>query len=327
MIRAALPVAALLVGLAGCAASPPLARGLPPGMPRSLELRGTPFFPQEDYQCGPAALATVLRASGVAIEPAALAPQVFLPGRRGSLQADLIGASRRHGRLAYRLPGTGQALLAELAEGRPVLLLQDLGVVGRPVWHYAVLVGYDATKNAAVLRSGRHQRLEMRWQLFARSWDRAGRWAITALPPDVMPAAAEATRYLEAAAGLEAAGRKHEAGTAYAVATTRWPDEPVAWLGRGNIAHASGDLLAAVGAYARAATLAPGNAVIRNNLGQALADAGCITESRAQLARAVALAADSELAPTIEATRARIEAEAGRGADGRCLLEHRDWPD
>ncbi len=296
-------------------------------MPRSSELRGTPFFPQDDYQCGPAALATVLRASGVAIEPAALAPQVFLPGRRGSLQADLIGAARRHGRLAYQLPGTGQALLAELTEGRPVLLLQDLGVARLPVWHYAVLVGYDAARNVAVLRSGRHERLEMRWQLFARSWDRAGRWAITTLPPDVMPAAADATRYLDAAAGLEAAGQAHEAGIAYAAATTRWPDEPFAWLGRGNVAHASGDLLAAVDAYARAATLAPGNAAIRNNLGQALADAGCITESRIQLARAVALAANSEVAPTVGATRAKIEADAARGADGRCPLVGRDWPE
>ena len=85
--------------------------------------------------------------------------------------------------------------------------------------------------------------------------------------------------------------------------------------------------LAAVNAYARAATLAPGNAAIRNNLGQALADAGCITESRAQLARAVALAANSELAPTVEATRAGIEAEAARGADGGCPLVGRDWPE
>ncbi len=296
-------------------------------MPRTLELRGTPFFPQEDYQCGPAALATVLRASGVETDPATLAPQVFLPGRRGSLQAELIGATRRHGRLAYPLPGTGQALLAELAEGRPVLLLQNLGVARLPVWHYAVLVGYDASRNVAVLRSGRHERLEMRWQLFARSWDRAGRWAITTLPPGVMPAAADAMRYLDAAAGLEAAGQAHEAGTAYAAATARWPDEPFAWLGRGNVAHAGGDLEAAVDAYARAATLAPGNAAIRNNLGQALADAGCITESRAQLARAVALAADSGLAPTVEATRARIEAEAARGADGGCPLVGRGWPE
>lgn len=325
MIRAALPTAALLVGLAGCAASPPLARGLPPEMPRSLELRDTPFFPQEDYQCGPAALATVLLASGIAVEPEALAPQVFLPGRGGSLQAELIGATRRHGRLAYQLPGTGQALLAELAEGRPVLLLQNLGVKALPVWHYAVLVGYDAGRNVAVLRSGRRERREMRWQSFARSWDRAGRWAMTTLSPGVVPKHAEAAQYLEAAAGLEAAGQRQAAAAAYDAAIARWPGEPFAWLGRGNVSHAGGDLAAAADAYARAVTLAPDNAAARNNLAQALADAGCLAESRRQLEWATVLAAGTAITPVIEATRASIG--TGNAPSARCSLPARDWPD
>ena len=42
----------------------------------------------------------------------------------GQTVDELIGATRRQGRLAYILPGDGQALLSELAAGRPVLLLQ-----------------------------------------------------------------------------------------------------------------------------------------------------------------------------------------------------------
>ena len=52
-MRIALPTAALLASLVGCAASPPLAEGIPPGLPRALELRDTPFFPQQEFQCGP----------------------------------------------------------------------------------------------------------------------------------------------------------------------------------------------------------------------------------------------------------------------------------
>lgn len=327
MIRAALPAAALLIGLAGCAASPPLARGVPLDQPRARELRDTPFFPQEDYQCGPAALATVLRASGAQVDPGALTPEVFLPGRRGSLQAELIGATRRHGRLAYELPGTGQALLAALAEGRPVLLLQNLGVKALPAWHYAVLVGYDVDRNVAVLRSGRHERLEMRWQSFARSWDRAGRWAITVLEPGIVPAQAEAARYLDAAAGLEAAGDRRAAALAYDAAIARWPDEPHAWLGRGNIAYTDGDLAAAVDAYARAVTLAPADAAARNNLAQALADAGCVTESQHQIERASTLAAGSAYAAAIAATRAPLEADESLSSATPCALPGRNWPD
>jgi tetratricopeptide (TPR) repeat protein len=326
VIRAALPTAALLVGLAGCVASPPLADGLPLRMPRALELRDTPFFPQKDYQCGPAALATVLGASGVQVQPDALAPQVFLPKRRGSLQAELIGAARRQGRLAYQLPGNGQALLAELAEGRPVLLLQNLGVKQIPRWHYAVLIGYDADRNVAVLRSGRHERQDMRWQRFARSWDRAGRWAITTLAPGVIPAQADAIQYLEAVAGIEAAGNRQAAALSYDAAIARWPDEPMAWLGSGNVSYADGDRAAAVDAYSRAASLAPGNAAARNNLAQVLAAAGCMAEARRQLERALTLATGTALASTIETTRAGIEAE-GQSSAMQCAFPDRHWPD
>ncbi len=295
-------------------------------MPRSLELRDTPFFPQEDYQCGPAALATVLGASGVKIEPEALAPQVFLPRRRGSLQAELVGAARRQGRLAYLLPGNGEALLSELAEGRPVLLLQNLGAKALPVWHYAVLVGYDADRNVALLRSGRRERREMHWQRFAATWHRAGRWAMTTLEPAVIPEQADAARYLEAAAGLEAAGQMHAAAVAYDSAIARWPEEPLAWLGRGNVAYSDDDLGAAADAYALATMLAPDNAAARNNLAQVLGDAGCLAEARRQLERAVRLAAGTTLASAIDTTRARIE-KVDAAAGAQCSLADRHWPD
>ena len=326
MIRAALPTAALLFGLAGCAASPPLASGLPAERPRALELDATPFFPQEDYQCGPAALATVLQASGVAVEPAELVPQVYVPGRRGSLQAELIGASRRHGRLAYRLPGTGQALLTELEAGRPVLLLQNLGSRALPTWHYAVLIGYDANGNVALLRSGQSERLAMRWQSFARSWNRAGRWAIAVLEPGVIPAETQAEDYLEAAAGLEAAGQPGAAAIAYDAALARWPRHPLAWLARGNAAYSAGQLAAAADAYARAATFAPDDALARNNLAQALIDAGCPDAARRQLSRIEANATGPELAAAIAATRAQLPADASTSALS-CRLGDRDWPD
>jgi tetratricopeptide (TPR) repeat protein len=223
------------------------------------------------------------------------------------------------------LPGTGNALLAELAEGRPVLLLQNLGVKQIPRWHYAVLVGYDMGRNVAVLRSGGHERKEVRWQSFARSWDRAGRWAMTALPPAVIPGEAGAGDYLAAVAGIEAAGDRRAATVSYDAAIARWPDEPMAWFGRGNIAYADRDRAAAADAYMRAASLAPGNAAVRNNLAQVLADAGCYEEAQRQLKRALALATGTAFASEIEATR--VQVEAGGQSAAQCSFADRHWPD
>ena len=325
MIQRALPAAALLAGLAGCAASPPLADGLAPQAPRSIELSATPFFPQEEYQCGPAALAMLLRASGVEIEPLALTPQVFIPGRLGSLQAELIGATRRHGRLPYPLATTADELIAELAEGRPVLVLQNLRASRWPKWHYAVLIGYDAERNVALLRSGTEERLEMHWQRFAGTWHRGGRWAITTLQPGVIPLHADAGRYVEAAAGLEAAGQPRAAAASYDAAIRRWPEQAHPWLGRGNIAYADGDLPAAADAYLRAILLEPQDASARNNLAQVLADSHCLAESRRQAGRAVALAAGTSLAGAVAETRVKILAMPPSAES--CQLEDRLWPD
>lgn len=327
MIRRLLPAAALALAatLTGCAASPPLADGLSSDLPRSIELRGTPFFPQEQFQCGPAALATLLRASGVDVTPEGLAPQMFIPGRQGSLQAELIGATRRHDRLPYVLATTADEMIAELDAGRPVLVLQNLGSSRLPRWHYAVLVGYDADRNVAILRSGGTERLEMRWQRFAATWHRGGRWAITTLAPGHIPTHADAPRYVEAAAGLEAAGRTQAASAAYDAAIARWPETMHAWLGRGNIAYAAGSRDAAAEAYRRAILIAPADPTPRNNLAQVLSDANCGEEARRQADRAFALAAGTPLADAVAETRADIESKAP--TPGACGLSGLAWPD
>jgi len=79
-----------IFALAGCAGMVPqtsaLLEGLPEGLPQQVELKAVPFFPQAEYQCGPAALATLLVSSGVSTTPEALVPQVYLPARKGSLR-------------------------------------------------------------------------------------------------------------------------------------------------------------------------------------------------------------------------------------------------
>lgn len=281
----------LLLLLAGCAGAPQTAQLManrPAGLPERQELSQVPFFAQDDWQCGPAALATVLTHAGVPVRPEQLTPQVYLPQRRGSLQAELLAATRRYGMLAYPLRPELGASLRELAAGNPVLVLQNMRWPVWPQWHYAVLVGYDLAAGEVVLRSGDMARYTMSFGSFERSWAGGGYWAVVVLPPDRLPAGAEESRYLAAAAALERL-RPEAARTAYRTALQRWPQSLGAELGLGNVAYTLHQPAQAETAWREAVRQHPGAADAWNNLAQLLHEQGRREEALAAAKQAVAL--------------------------------------
>lgn len=309
------PAAALL--LAGCSINPALR--LSEAVPQAGALRvDAPFHPQTDYQCGPAALATVLGASGVEAAPEALASQVYLPGRRGSLQVELVAATRRAGRIPYVVEKTPGALLAQLRQGRPVLVLQNLWVRTVPRWHYAVLVGSDPARNRVVLNSGGQRGLTLRAPTFLRTWDWAGRWAMVVLRPGELPAQAQPTPYLAAVADFEAVAGAAAAEPAYRAALQAWPQDPRPHLALGNQAHAGGDAVAAARHYRAGLALAPEDAVLGNNYASALTALGCRAQARAVLDAAIAaLPADSRWRDALRDTERELERGTAR-RDAAC---------
>ena len=313
-VRSDILLLAWLVLLAGCVSHYPDLESVATQskIPPRVELRDVPFFPQEVYQCGPAALATVLVDSGLAVTPEQLADKVYLPEREGSLQLELVAASRRHGRLPYVLDPTLPALLEELAAGRPVLVLQNLGVESFPIWHYAVVIGYDTPQGEIILRSGEEQRATMDTQWFMRSWSLAGNWALLTLPPGELPERPDETRYVHAAVALEAVVTPQVAASFYATAARRWPGNVLALLGLGNASHAMGDDAAAEAAYTQLLDRHPDNAVARNNLAHVLVERGCRNAALRQLQLGLAdLAEGDPLRAALLATREQIEARAG----------------
>jgi tetratricopeptide (TPR) repeat protein len=275
--------------LAGCA-TPEVAalRREAHGLPRQAEVAGVPFHPQQEQYCGPAALATVLGWSGLPAHQEALAREVFTPGRDGTLGHDLIGAARRHGRLALPI-GDLPSLLGELAAGHPVLVLQNLGLDWYPQWHFAVAVGYDLGTSELALRSGEERRQVVALDTFAHTWARADRWALVVLPPERLPASGDETAVLSAAAGLERAGHPDDAALAYDAILRRWPDNLAALIGRGNARYSARDLAGAEAAYRAALEQHPGAAAAWNNLADVLAAQGARTEALIAARRAVEL--------------------------------------
>ena len=268
----ALGLAALLLG--GCARAPLL----PPDaarLPLRVELGAVPFFPQADYQCGPAALATMLGQRGLSVAPAQLRERVFLPAREGSLQVELVAAAREHDLLVYPLAPRLDALLAELAAGNPVLVLQNLAFSWYPRWHFAVVVGYDRERGELILRSGTTRRWVTDFASFDATWARGGRWAVLTLPAQRLPAGAELRPWLRAAGDLQQTGHGLAASEAYRTAVRRWPEQGLAWFALGNARYATGNAAEAAEAWRRAVTVEPQLAAAWGNLAQVLAEQGC----------------------------------------------------
>jgi hypothetical protein len=301
------------LALCGCAAAPQL----PPGA-SAVELTAVPFFPQTDYQCGPAALATVLRHAGADVDVEDLVREVYAPGLRGSLQPELLGATRRHGFIPYVIEPDPGALVAELAARRPVLVLQNLGLDRVPVWHYAVVVGLEGDE--VILRSGTEQRRIEQGSRFLRSWQRGANWAFVAVAPGDLPATATAGAYVRALAGAEPLLGATAAELGYRAALDRWPSDELVLFAAAGQRHGAGDLGGATALYRQLLAGAPQHAAARNNLANVLAERGCkadaLAEARAALA---ALAPGDELHDAVLDTVAELErSAAGAGPAARC---------
>lgn len=278
-----------LFTLSGCASlrGPGAALDLPASLPEAAQVQGVPFFPQQASLCGPAALATVLSYSGVAVTPEALIPQVYTPALKGSLQLDLIGATRHAGRVPYRIAPSLAALFEEVAAGNPVLVLQRVGAL-EGNWHFAVVVGFDRPAGQVTLRSGPAPALQMPLDQFDRSWSEGERWGLITTTPEQIPASATEGHYLKQIAALESI-RPDVARAAYATSLKRWPNSLTALMGLGNLAYDAGQNSEAA-QYFRAASLAHPNAGDAfNNLAQAYARERQWTEAEEAIHQALAL--------------------------------------
>ncbi|MDO9203516.1 MAG: PA2778 family cysteine peptidase [Hydrogenophaga sp.] len=281
--------AALLLG--GCATPPQLAqleRQWPEQLPDRVLLAQVPFHPQDDHLCGPATLAMVAQAAGKSVTPEALTSQVYLPGRQGALQLEMLAAARRQGLVAYPLVPTLQALLTEVASGHPVLVLQNLALPISPMWHYAVVVGFDRERREILLHSGTTARLSMPLSTFEHTWARSDHWAFRVSLPNQLPVTALPDAWASAVAPLERVDAQ-AAQTAYTTALGAWPGHRTSLLGLGNTAYALGRREDAAQAF-EAATLAhPDFADAWNNLAQVRLELGQLDAAHHAALTAVAL--------------------------------------
>lgn len=311
--------------LSGCSLIAPQTHSLkaqpPADLPRRAELTQVPFYPQkDDYFCGPAALAMVINATGGKVTPEELVDQVYLPGRKGSLQVEMLAAARRRGLIAYELEPLVTDMLREVAAGTPAIVLENYGPFDWfPLWHYSVVVGYDLDRLEIIRRSGMRQRRPTPLPVFEKIWKHENYWAMVVVPPDRVPVTATEPRFANAVIALERIGQTGSAHIAYNAMLKRWPDSLAGHMGRGNTAYALKDLVTAESAFRRAVQAHPDTPAALNNLASLLAERGNYGEAMEFAERAVNLG--GPLLAQTQATLAEIREKSEAAA--KAAAEHR----
>ena len=272
-LAGAMALAALFL-LTGCASSPKLDPELSTRIQPQVLLEDVPFHPQRDYQCGPATLAMLLNDSNVDVSVDTLIPEVYVPGRKGSLQPEMLAATRRHGRIPFVLPPRLDAVLSEVDAGHPVAVLQNLSLPAFPLWHFAIVNGYDLNDEELSMRTGVTRQDHIAFSRFDATWARSKRWAFVALPPGELPVDIEAKDALQAISDFESSQGAASALPAWKAVTQRFPNNAMGAFALGNAYHATDDAEHAIDAWQQATLLDPQMAPAWLNLGLTQAELG-----------------------------------------------------
>lgn len=279
----------VLLLMSGCAATPQLTETTQQRLPERLLLDDIPFHGQRDYQCGPAALAMVLNAQDMDVSVDTLIPQVFLPGREGSVQPEMLATVRRHGRIPFVIEGNLDTLLTEIAAGQPVVVMQNLSLPAWPLWHYAVAIGFDLETDELILHSGETPRRIESFKRFDATWARSDRWAFVTLPPGKLPETISEDAAIEATTAWERLQGTNSSLPAWNAIVERFPDSAIGHFALGNTRHADGDDAGAIQAFELAVANDPNLAAGWLNLGLIHLARGDNTQARQAMQQAADL--------------------------------------
>ncbi|HTF58248.1 MAG TPA: cysteine peptidase family C39 domain-containing protein [Planctomycetota bacterium] len=149
--------------------------------PDWVAVRNVPVLRQESQRdCGAAALAIVLAVYGDRVSPAEIMARCQAGPDRGIRAEALRTFALSRGLAASLISATREDLIAELADGRPLLVgvVKPAATGGFP--HYEVIVGIQAkTFEVASIDPARGLTVNT-WEGFLREWDPADRLALVA---------------------------------------------------------------------------------------------------------------------------------------------------
>ena len=150
----------------------------PDRLPEAVRMHDVTPYLQDPDQCGPYALAALLRYMGIEADGARMARRLHSPGAGGTLTMDLFLEAGRRGLEAEQLSGSTDLLVKELEHHFPVIvLLKYPGLLARS-GHFILVTGYSGGPGGFFLLWGDGEVSWMSENRFSQFWSGSGFWML-----------------------------------------------------------------------------------------------------------------------------------------------------
>lgn len=133
-------------------------------------IEGVPMYPQNEYMCGPAAMASVVGYWGLHEKMSDVAKEVYEEKLNGTLPIDLLIYAKGKGFEASYYKGSLDDLREKVSKKTPLILFLNLGYDFYPVGHYIVVTGYSDRFRAVVAHSGTESEQVFTYDELLRDW-------------------------------------------------------------------------------------------------------------------------------------------------------------
>ncbi|BCB96718.1 peptidase C39 [Dissulfurispira thermophila] len=143
---------------------------------KTILINAVPFYPQEDYQCGPASLAGVLNYWGISVAPDDVARDIYSASARGTLNIDMVLYASKIGLYALQYIGNWDDLKKNINNGYPMIVLVDYGFSVYQANHFMVVVGYN--DKGVIVNSGKTEHMFIDKEKFLKIWKRTNYWTL-----------------------------------------------------------------------------------------------------------------------------------------------------
>jgi ABC-type bacteriocin/lantibiotic exporter with double-glycine peptidase domain len=151
----------------------------PDRFPEAVRIHNVGPYLQDPEQCGPFALAALLRYMGIEADPDLLGEQLYSPGAGGVLTMDLFLEARRSGLETKQLSGSVDTLVKELGEYNPVIVLFKYPGLRGSVGHFILVTGYSSDPQGFFILWGDGKLSWVKLVRFNQLWSESGFWMLT----------------------------------------------------------------------------------------------------------------------------------------------------